>query len=99
LQAEDGPELTNTDGSPFHFAPTAPIVLFGKNAPSLDKVLRQVKSKAKRGTSKTKVISKRQASDDASLAPPKKTPRKAVEKEPHSIPEIVEDTTHSDNQV
>jgi hypothetical protein len=39
LQARDGPEPKSDDGTPFEFAPTAPVVLFGKDAPPLAKVI------------------------------------------------------------
>ncbi|KAK1683290.1 hypothetical protein QYE76_044138 [Lolium multiflorum] len=34
-QEQDGPEPTQTDGSPFTFLPPAPVVLFCRNSPSL----------------------------------------------------------------
>jgi hypothetical protein len=37
LQQEDGSEPKNDDGSNFQFSPVAPVVLFGKHAPPLQK--------------------------------------------------------------
>jgi hypothetical protein len=41
LQQQDDPEPKNDDGSTFKFLPVAPVVLFGKNAPPLSKVIMQ----------------------------------------------------------
>jgi hypothetical protein len=42
LQQEDGPEPKNDDGSTFKFLPAAPVALFGKNAPSLSKIMMRI---------------------------------------------------------
>src|SRR3954463_2346602 len=57
LQQQDGPEPTDSDGSPFEFFPPAPVVLFCKNSPPLKKVMMQSQPISPKSASKRKVSS------------------------------------------
>jgi hypothetical protein len=52
LEQQDGPEPENNDGSPFHFSPAAPVVLFCKDASPLTKVLMQSQPDSSKSASK-----------------------------------------------
>ncbi|PUZ75660.1 hypothetical protein GQ55_1G210800 [Panicum hallii var. hallii] len=51
-EQKDGPEPKNDDGSSFKFSPTAPMVLFGKNAPPQSKVIMRIQPNSSKSTSK-----------------------------------------------
>src|SRR3954463_6967375 len=57
LQQQDGPEPTDSDGSPFEFFPPAPVVLFCKNSPPLKKVMMQNQPITPQSASKKQVTS------------------------------------------
>ncbi|KAK1648838.1 hypothetical protein QYE76_066643 [Lolium multiflorum] len=56
-QEQDGPEPTQTDGSPFTFLPPAPVVLFCRNSPSLKQVIMQGQPISPKSASKSKASS------------------------------------------
>ena len=39
MQLEEKPAPRDAEGEPFRYVPTAPVPMYGKNAPSLEKVL------------------------------------------------------------
>jgi hypothetical protein len=96
LQAQDGPEPENDDGTPFEFAPTAPVMLFGRDAPPLAKVI--LHGASRQGKSLVVKVGKRKRS---AAAAPQAKPRKMITRQGRqATPPIPSESEHStDDQV
>ena len=94
-QGPDSSEPEHEDGPSIELIPTAPVVLFGKNAPPLSKVLLQ----SQQSTSSSKASTKRKEAPAAD-APRAKAKKMTVKKNRPVTPPIPSDPeTSTDKQV
>jgi hypothetical protein len=91
LQAQDGLEPENDDDTPFEFAPTAPVVLFGKDAPPLAKAI--LHGASRQGKSLVVRVSKRKR--PAAAAPQVKSRKMTTRQNRQATPPTPSESEHS----
>ena len=96
-QEPDSPEPEHEDGPSIELVPTAPVVLFGKNAPPLSKVLLQ--SQQSKSSSKASAKRKETPVADAPQAKARKTTVKKSRPAAWPTPSDPETTTEKQVQI